>query len=131
MSNAVDAIIEIFTWIGFGAGALVAGIALLLYIVDGTWVPVRAVIESIGDSRVARWFDGDGGVGEAHLSIADAEQIGDAEMADVFVRAGYLDRVRLTRRSPAVRSCLLLAAGLVGVGVVCFIISFVMLFARG
>ncbi|MFG6443989.1 hypothetical protein ACFXP7_01785 [Microbacterium sp. P06] len=131
MTGAVDAIVEIFTWIGFGAGAMVAGLAFIIYIADGTWVPVRAVIEDLGDRRVARWFDGDGGVGEATLSHSDHEELGDVDMADVFVRRGSLDRMRLTRRSPAVRAFSLLACGLVGVGVVGLIVSLVMLFAAG
>jgi len=46
MDAAVDAVVEIFTWVGLGAGALLAGIALIAYLVDGTWVPVRAVVET-------------------------------------------------------------------------------------
>jgi hypothetical protein len=131
MTGAVDAIVEIFTWIGFGAGALLAGVALILYIADGTWVPVRAVIENLGDRRVARWFDGDGGVGEALISDADAQVLGAADMADIFVRQGSLDRMRLTRRSPAVRAVLVLACGLIGVGIVGLAVSIVTLFAEG
>ncbi|MFG6403622.1 MULTISPECIES: hypothetical protein [unclassified Microbacterium] len=131
MTNAVDAIVEIFTWVGFGAGALLAGIAFILYVADGTWLPVRAMIDDHGDDRVARWFDADGGVGEAHLTAAQRDEIGDADAADVFVRQGSLDRMRLTRRSPNVRSVALLAGGLIGVGLVATIISVVTLFARG
>jgi hypothetical protein len=131
MIGAVDAIVEIFTWIGFGAGALFAGIAFILYIADGTWVPVRAVIEDMGDRRVARWFDGGGGVGEAPVSDADAQVLGAADMADIYVRQGTLDRMRLTRRSPAVRAVFVLAFGLIGVGIVGLAVSIVMLFAAG
>jgi len=129
--SAVDAIVEIFTWIGFGAGALFAGVALVLYIADGTWVPLRAVIDDLGDRRVARWFDPEGGVGEATLSPADDEALGHADSADVFVRVGSLDRMRLSRRSPAVRAFALLAFGLVGVGVAGLVVSLVTLFAAG
>ena len=45
MDAAIDAVVEIFTWVGFGAGALLAGIALVAYLLDGTWVPARAVVE--------------------------------------------------------------------------------------
>jgi hypothetical protein len=129
--NALDAIVEIFTWIGFGAGALVAGLALILYVADGTWVPVRAMIDDHGGQRVARWFDDDGGVGEATLSEAQEHEIGPVDMADVFVRLGALDRMRTTRRSPAVRAFFLLACGLFGLGVAALVTSLVLLFARG
>ncbi|MFL2001366.1 hypothetical protein [Microbacterium sp. A1-JK] len=129
--SAVDAIVEIFTWIGFGAGALFAGVAFVLYIADGTWVPVRAMIDDLGDRRVARWFDEDGGVGEATLTPADDEAIGSADAADVFVRVGSLDRMRLHRRSPSVRAFVLLALGLIGLGVAGLVISIVSLFAAG
>ena len=51
MDAAVDAVVEIFTWVGLGAGALLAGIALIAYLVDGTWVPVpaQAVIRDTGN----------------------------------------------------------------------------------
>ena len=131
MANAFDAIFEIFTWIGFGAGALFIGAAFVLYIVDGTWVPVRAMIDEGPDGRVARWFDADGGVGEAPLTEADEREIGPADAADVWVRVGSLHRMRLTRRSPAVRAVALLGAGLVGVGIVSLIVSIVALFMNG
>ena len=51
MDAAVDAVLEIFTWVGFGAGALLAGIALVLYLFDGTWVPARAVVEATEHGR--------------------------------------------------------------------------------
>lgn len=131
MANAFDAIVEIFTWIGFGAGALFAGIAFVLYVADGTWVPVRAVIDEADGGRVARWFDDAGGVGQARLSEADEREIGSADMADVFVRLGSSDRMRLQRRSPAVRAFFLLATGLVAVGLVALIVSIAALFVRG
>lgn len=131
MPEAIDALAEIFSWIGFGVGALLAGVALIMYLFDGTWVPVRAVVESSPHGRLVRWFDEDGGVGEAHLTHEQEHHIGDADMADIFVRRGSRDRMRLTQGSPAVRAVALLAVGMLTLGVVALVTSLVMLFLRG
>lgn len=131
MSNVVDVVIELFTWVGLGAGILLAVAALILYVADGTWVPVRAVVEHVDDHRVVRWFDEHGGVNEAPLSPHDDARIGDADMADVFARRGSSHRMRLTRSSPLVRFVALLAAGVLGLGAVASALSIVLLFVRG
>lgn len=131
MPQAIDALAEIFSWIGFGVGALLAGIALIMYLFDGTWVPVRAVVEASEHGRLVRWFDEDGGVGEAHLTHEQEHHIGDADMADIFIRRGSRNRMRLTQGSPAVRAVALLAIGMLSLGVVALVTSLVMLFARG
>lgn len=131
MPQAIDALAEIFSWVGFGLGALLAGVALIMYLFDGTWVPVKAVIEESPHGRVARWFDDEGGVGEAHLSHEQEHEIGDADMADVFVRRGSRNRMRLTQSSPAVRAVARLAVGLLALGVIALATSLILLFLRG
>ncbi len=131
MSNALDAVIEIFTWVGLGGGALLAIVAVVLLLADGTWLPVRAVVEEVDGGRVVRWFDERGGVNEAPLSAHDDAKIGAADMADIFFRRGSAHRMRLTRSSPVVRFVSLLAAGILGLGLVAFVLSVVVLFARG
>ena len=131
MDAAVDAVIEIFTWVGLGAGALLAGIALIAYLVDGTWVPVRAVVETTEHGKVVRWFDEEGGVNEASLNHEQIAVVGDAGMYDIFARRGWNNRMRLTQRSPLVRALALLAAGLLGLGVIALVVSSVLLFVRG
>lgn len=131
MDAALDAVIEIFTWIGFGAGALLAGVALVVYLFDGTWVPARAVVETTDHGKVVRWFDEDGGVNEAPLSHEQLRVVGDAGMYDIFSRRGWNNRMRLTQHSPLVRSIALLAAGLLALGAIALTLSAVLLFARG
>ena len=131
MDHAIDAIIEIFTWVGLGAGLLVGLLALVLRLVDGTWVPVRAVIERGGTRILARWFDEDGGVNEARLTHEQQHALAGKDMADVYSRRGDRNRMRLTHGSPAVRAAALLAAGLFGLGVCALILSWILLFARG
>ncbi|KTR91571.1 leucyl-tRNA synthetase [Microbacterium testaceum] len=131
MSNALDAVIEIFTWVGLGGGALLAIVAVVLLLADGTWLPVRAVVEEVDGGRVVRWFDDQGGVNEAPLSVHDDAKVGAADMADIFYRRGSAHRMRLTRSSPVVRFVSLLSAGILGLGLVAFVLSIVVLFARG
>ncbi|KTS02731.1 MULTISPECIES: hypothetical protein [Microbacterium] len=131
MSNALDAVIEIFTWVGLGGGTLLALLAVVLLLADGTWLPARAVVEEVDGGRVVRWFDDRGGVNEAPLSSHDDAKIGSADMADIFYRRGSAHRMRLTRASPVVRFVSLLAAGILGLGLVAFVLSIVVLFARG
>lgn len=131
MDTAFDAVVEIFSWVGFGLGALLAGVALVLYLLDGTWLPARAVVEDAEHGRLVRWFDEDGDVNEAPLSHEQEHELAGKDMADIFYRRGAMGRMRLTQGSPAVRAVALLAAGLVGLGVVALIVSWVLLFARG
>lgn len=131
MSNALDAVIEIFTWVGLGGGAVLAMVAVVLLLADGTWLPVRAVVEEVDGGRVVRWFDDQGGVNEAPLSAHDDAKVGSADMADIFYRRGSAHRMRLTRSSPVVRFVSLLSAGILGFGILAFVSSIVVLFVRG
>jgi len=131
VSNALDAVIEIFTWVGLGGGLLLAFTAVFLFLADGTWMPARAVVEHVEGGRVVRWFDDDGGVNEAPLSAHDDAKVGAADMTDIFYRRGSAHRMRLTKSSPLVRFVSLLAAGVLSLGTIAFVISIVLLFARG
>ncbi|MET2010281.1 hypothetical protein ABXJ56_01905 [Microbacterium chocolatum] len=132
MDQTIEAIFEIFSWVGIGLGALLLGLALILYLADGTWLPVRAVIDEVEGGRVARWHDDEvGGVNEAILTAEQDAGIGDADMADLFYRRGVRGRVRLTPGSPVVRGVVRLGGGLFALGVVAMIASLILLFARG
>jgi hypothetical protein len=131
MDHAIDAVIEIFTWVGLGAGILLGILALILKLADGTWLPTRAVVEKNGDRMLVRWFDDRGGVNAAYLDHEQARAVGEHDMTDIFFRRGKPNRMRLTHGSPAIRAVALLAAGLVALGLVALIMSWVLLFARG
>jgi hypothetical protein len=129
MDNTVDAVVEVFAWVGLGVGALVAGVALVLYLFDGTWHPKRVVIDDgDGGGRVARWFDDAGGVGQAYLTHDQAHALAGRDEADVFVKR---DQLRLTRGSPVVRATSRIALGLLALGLVALVTSWVLLFVRG
>jgi hypothetical protein len=131
MDDALDAVVEVFSWVGLGLGALLAGVALLMYVFDGTWLPARGVLEDSEHGRLVRWFDEDGTVNQAHLSHEQEHALIGKNMADIFYRRGSVGRMRLSHGSPAVRLVVLLAAGLIGLGVAALILSWVLLFARG
>jgi len=131
MDAALDAVAEIFAWVGFGLGALLAVIALVLHLFDGAWMPARAVVEDSAHGRLVRWFDEDGNVNEAHLHHEQEHALGGRDMADIFYRRGSRNRMRLTQGSPAVRAVARLGLGLIGVGAVALIASWVLIFARG
>ena len=131
MDHAIDAVIEIFSWVGIGAGILLGLVALILKLADGTWLPVKAFVEHGEAGSLVRWFDADGGVNAARLTPEQAQALAGKEKADVFYRRGTPNRMRLTHGSPAVRSVWLLAAGLLALGVVALVLSTVLLFVRG
>lgn len=131
MDPRLGVVIEIFSWVGFGVGALLAGIALVLYVADGTWLPARVMIDDDETGRTARWFTDRGGVGEARLTHEQELALTGKDSADVFVRSGARHRMRLTRHSRLVRGVLFLALGFLGLGVVTAAVSIGLLIARG
>ena len=131
MDHAIDAVIEIFTWVGLGAGILLAIVTMILKLADGTWLPARAIVEHSDDRSLVRWFDADGGVNASHLNHEQANALAGKEMADIFYRRGRVNRMRLTHGSPAVRAVGLLAVGMLGLGVAAMILSGILLFTRG
>ena len=131
MDSTIDAVAEIFSWGGFGLGAVVAGIALVMYVFDGTWLPTRGVLDDGEHGRVVRWFDEDGGVNEARLTHEQERALAGKSMADIYYRRGGRGRMRLTQGSPAVRAVAYLSLGLLGVGIVALATSMILLFTRG
>ncbi|MDN3496947.1 hypothetical protein QL996_13475 [Planococcus sp. APC 4015] len=128
--RAIDAILEIFTWVGFGAAALFGLLALVVRIADGSWVPAQVVIADDPGGRIARWFGHEGRVGAARLTHEQEHALAGRETADVFVRLGRHDRMRLTKGSPLVRLLSWLAIGFTALGVLSATLSLVVLFVR-
>ena len=125
----LDTLLELFTWIGFGVGGFLAIITAIIVLVDGTWLPATAVVEDLPDGRVVRWFD-DGGACEGRLSPEENERIGDAEKVQLYYRAGTT-RVRLTARPRFGTLIWRFAGGFVALGMLSFLVSFVLMFMNG
>lgn len=128
--HVIDAVLEIFTWVGFGMAFVVGLIALIAKLADGSWVPVQAVLADDPDGQIARWFAPDGGVGGARLTHEQEQKLAGRETADVFVRLGRNDRLRLTRGSPLVRLLTWLTVGFAALGAVAGAASLLVLFLR-
>ena len=131
MENALDAVLEILSWIGFG-GAVLLGIALMIaWAADGTWLPADAIVDRDGPEPVVRWFDADGEANAAVPSHHEAAELADRDAARVWYRHGWSGRMRLTARHPAVRALGWGAASLFALGVVTAATSWILLFVRG
>lgn len=131
MDAAMDALLEIFSWVGIGLGLVVLLIALVARLADGSWLPARAVVEEGPEGRFVRWFDADGAIGQARLTLEQDAKLSGRSMADIYYRRGWTDRMRLDPRSPAVRPLTLLGIGLVAFGLACAIASWVLLAVAG
>ncbi len=130
MSHAIDAVIEIFTWVGFGAFALLAIIAVAVWAADGTWLPAEAIVDRDGDEPVVRWYDADGDANSAALSPTDAAAIGNADAAPIWYRHGWRGRARLERRAQGLRVLVWSAGGMLALGVLSLVTGWVLYFLR-
>jgi len=128
MHTALDAVVEIFTWVGFIGAVAFGFVALALWAFDGTWLPVEAIVDHEDDGTWVRWFDGDGEANNARADHHTAAQLAGRDRADVWYRHGWRGRMRLTRRAPLLRAMTGLAVGLFALGVVSMIGSWVVLF---
>lgn len=128
MPPALAIALEIYTWIGLGAAMLLGIAALIAWVADGSWVPVRAVVASTPAGDVVRWFDESGILGEAPLPPGASVQ---DEQVDVWARLGRHDTVRLSRTSPVVRSLARLTAGFAALALIGLVVSVVLLFLEG
>ncbi|MCC4908932.1 hypothetical protein [Microbacterium sp. cx-59] len=128
MGSTLEILFETFTWIGLAAGVLLALVALILTLADGTWLSASAVLEPSDHGRIARWFTHDGGVGVAVLSPHDDAHAGPGDTVELFYRRGS-NRVRLTAHWPLARLAWWLAAGFFALGVLSFLVPLVMMLA--
>ncbi|WP_405372407.1 MULTISPECIES: hypothetical protein [unclassified Microbacterium] len=129
MANALDAILEIFSWVGFGAAFAFAIAAVIVWAADGSWLAAEAYLDD--DGTTARWIDADGEVNSARLSDHDVAAFEGKDRADIFYRHGWRDRMRMTARPGVLRLLWGLAAGGFVLGVVTVVWSVVALFTRG
>lgn len=130
MDHAIDAVIEVFTWVGFGGFLLLAILAVVAWAADGTWLPAEAIVDRDGDDPVLRWYDADGDANSALLSDADAATVGEADAASIWYRHGWRGRIRFERRPPGLRPMVWSAAGMLALGVLSLVTGWVLYFLR-
>ena len=129
--NALDAVIEIFTWLGFGGAVLLGIVAVIVWVADGTWLPAEGLVDREDGATFVRWYDADGDANGVRLSDHEAAALAGVDRVDIWYRYGWRDRMRLTRRPPGLPAVAIAAAGLLALGVVALVVSWVLLFARG
>jgi len=130
MDTALDAVLEIFSWIGFGGFVLLALVAVALWAADGTWLPAEAIVDRDGEELVVRWYDADGQARGAVPAAADQAALAGCDTVAIWYRYGRTSRVRLTRRPPGLRQVAWSAAGMLALAVICLVTSWVLLILR-
>lgn len=131
MTTALDAVLEVFTWIGFGGAVALAIALVVLWASDGTWLPAEAVVDHDDDGTWVRWFDDEGEANSARVDDHTAGALAGADRADIWFRHGWHGRMRLTRKPPMHRLLLGLTWGALALGTVSVVVSTIVLFARG
>lgn len=131
MDGPLDAVLEIFTWVGLGAALLLAVIALIVWAVDGTWLRAEGLVDHEEDGTWVRWFDADGDANSAVASDHDAAKLTGLDRADIYYRLGWRGKMRLTRRHPALRAATWMALGFAAMSMLSFAASLVVMFVRG
>ena len=129
--NALDAVIEVFTWLGFGGAIVLGVVAVIVWVADGTWLEAEGLVDHEDGATFVRWYDADGDANGVRVGDHDAAALAGTDRLDIWYRYGWRDRMRLTHRPPALRAILIAAAGLLALGVVALAVSWVLLFARG
>lgn len=128
MTQALDAILEIFTWVGFGAAVAFGVVAVVVWASDGSWLPAEGYLDD--DGRTLRWIDSEGEVNSAPLSDEDRDRLADEPAANIWYRHGWHDRMRFTRRPPVLRLLTGLAVGGAALGLLASALSIVAYFVR-
>jgi len=129
--DALDAVIEIFTWLGF-IGAFVFGVAAVVaWVADGTWLPAEGLVDREDEGTFVRWYDADGDANSARVSEHDASALDGVDRIGIWYRYGWRDRMRLSRRAPVLRAVVWAAVASLSLGIVALVTSWVLLFVRG
>ncbi|MFB7252020.1 hypothetical protein [Microbacterium sp. NPDC056234] len=130
--NAVDivgTIGELMSWIGLIAGVPLLILGLMIRVAEGAYAPTSVtIVEGVDDRRFAMWSAG-GRTCSRVLSPHEHATRSDDTSVTGYVSTRDPERMRLDRRSAAVRICLVLAAVMLGAAVVGFLASLLPLVA--
>jgi len=121
-------ILEVFTWIGFGAAVVVLLVMLIARAADGSWVETHGVIIDGPDGREVRWMTEAAELFSRPVDDAEFASLHDADEPNVFYSRREPSRARFRRTADHTRALRLLFAVTFGIGVLCSIASIVLLF---
>ncbi|GAA1521647.1 hypothetical protein BJ978_000720 [Agromyces terreus] len=129
--DTIGVIAEVIGWVGLGLGLVCLGLALLIRLADGRWLPTDAVIadEPGADAPggiVVRWFAG----GEFHvrpLSAAERHHVDGPGEEQAYYREREPEHLRLHEPPAGRRILRLLGFVFLGLAVVAGVIGIVLM----
>lgn len=124
-------LLETFTWIGLGIGAVSFVILVMVRAVDGPWIPTSAVLVPGTDPLEARWMTLEGTLHSRILDPHEGEELGMDDAATVYYCRRDPYRMRFSRKGHSERILGILALLFGVLGVACFVGALVFAFAQG
>lgn len=120
MAATIGVILDVFTWIGLGAAAVIAVVWGVLAIADGVWLPAEGHVYHEDGTTVVRWIDADNEVNSATATGAMASALVGVHSAPIWYRDGWQGRMRLTRHDPRQRRLAVAWFAMMLLWLVCF-----------
>jgi len=117
---------ELFTWIGFGVGAIFAVLWFVSWSMRALWNETDAVVITQGTTARLRWIDDSGSVQERDLEAWELEDLDGADHCRVLQRG---ERARLAGAPHPGHTFGVVAIVFLGLGVAAIVISAVLLAA--
>ncbi len=131
MYAGIGLILELFTWVGFGIGALLLVGYLIARAARAAWVETDAVVVAAGSELRLRWLSDDRELFERLVEPDERALIGDKDHCEIRYSRFSPWKSRLKADSRAVRALGILTVVFVGIGVVASVASIVLLFLGG
>jgi hypothetical protein len=131
MYTGIGLILELFTWVGFGIGALLLVGYLIARAARAAWVETDAVVVAEGSELRLRWLSDDRELFERLVEPDERALIGDKDHCEIRYSRFSPWKSRLKADSRAVRALGILTIVFVGIGVVASVASIVVLFLGG
>ncbi len=131
MYSGIGTIAELFTWVGFGVGALLLVGYLLARAARAGWVATDAVVVADGVERRLRWLSDDRELFERLVEPEERALIGDKDHCEIWYSRFSPWKSRLTADHRAVRALGILTIVFAALGVLASVGSIVLLFLEG
>lgn len=117
---------ELFSWIGLGLGVVFLLLWLTVRSVSGQWIATDAEVVDDSGTVSLRWMSREG-LHQRQISPDDHDNLGRAERVRLFYSQHAPDRIRYDRIGHGENVLRLLTVLLLGLGVVAFVASLILL----
>ena len=131
MYAGIGLILELFTWVGFGIGALLLVGYLIARAARAAWVETDAVVVAEGSELRLRWLSDDRELFDRLVEPEERVLIGEKDHCEIRYSRFSPWKSRLKADNRAVRALGILTVVFVGIGVVASVASIVVLFLGG